>query len=144
MKSIALILVLAVSTTVYAQQTPYSVNDNFLKKSKTQKIVAWSLLGGGLILGTIGLGNALKQVAPVVLFGPWGYSAVDEKKLNNGAALMIIGSVAIISSIPLFIVASRNKYKARYLTFTNQTAPTLVQKNIINVPVPSLTLKLGL
>ncbi len=57
---------------------------------------------------------------------------------------MKIGSVAVISRIPLFIVASRNKYKARSLTFTNQTYRTLVQKNIINISVPLLTIKVGL
>ncbi len=70
MKSISVVLLLMIFVGVFAQQTPPTLNNVILKINKTQKIVAWSLLSGVLILGSIGLGNASKQVAQVVLFGP--------------------------------------------------------------------------
>ena len=116
MKSIALILVLAVSTTVYAQQTPYSVNDNFLKKSKTQKKTAWILLGGGT---AVAAGAAILDVS-----SDWSKSETPY------LVALSIGSASMLGSIPLFIASKRNKRKAM-----NASTYFEIQQN----PVPTNT-----
>ncbi len=141
----AMLLMLATST--FSQQTnpsPTFTKQDFLKKSKTQKTIAFSLLGGGLVMGGIGILAAFKEAAPYILNPFTGLFEPPPKNSTTGVACVIIGGVAVVASIPLFIAASRNKYKARSLSFKYETAPQLVQNNIIRVPVPSITLKINL
>ena len=61
-----------------------SMNTNYLQKSKTQKTIAWILLGSGTAL--IGAGIIV------------GENGADEASLNeatNGAALIIAGIILI-------------------------------------------------
>lgn len=143
MKSITLIFLLTISVSVFSQKTITSVNTDYLKKSKNQKIAAWSLLGSGFVMGGIGTIMALKEVAPIIVFGAWGLPP-ENQNLHKGTAWMVIGSAAVVASIPLFIAASRNKYKAKSLSFKYDSAPQLVQNNLIRVPIPSINFKINL
>lgn len=53
MKLLTLIIMLAISTSLFSQQTT-DVNTDYLKKSKRQKTTAWILVGGGLLSTVIG------------------------------------------------------------------------------------------
>ena len=63
---------------------------------------------------------------------------------GGGEAAMVIGGIALLSSIPFFIMASKNKKKAISLSFRKETAPKFYKQSIVSLPLPSLILKLNL
>lgn len=71
--------------------TPMTKQD-YLKKSRSQKTFAWILLGTGTA--------CFAAVAP----GNTSFDALG--------TIIVIGGVAVISSIPLFIAAAKNKRRA--------------------------------
>jgi hypothetical protein len=79
----------------------------YRKQNKQQKTIGWVLLGGGLALGIIGINQMAND-----LFSD----------SNRGEALWLIGDVAVIASIPLFISAAKNKGRAEIL-LRNQNVP---------------------
>jgi len=123
-QALIVFLLIAFSVSSFSQ-----TKTDYLKKSKTQKLVAFTLLGGGSITWLAGFSKNMNQ---------------NDNKDGGGGAAMIIGGVAALSSIPLFIVASKNKKKAMSLSFKNEMAPQLLNGSIVNKPVPSLTIKLHL
>ncbi|HSU27474.1 MAG TPA: hypothetical protein VLJ68_03775 [Chitinophagaceae bacterium] len=122
-------LLLILSATSFCQPTKTNTpltRDEYLKKSKSQKIVGFVLVG----VGTAGLllmsgGNAdLDAVGPIV----------------------VVSAVAILGSIPLFIAAGKNKRRAKTaaVSFNFQSTPTL-QRNIVSFHrIPGLSLKINL
>ena len=126
------ILLLMVATTTFSQQNPSSptlTKQDYLKKNKNQKTAAWVMLGGGLALGVGG--------------AAW---AGSDWEASGPGALMVIGGASVIGSIPLFIASGKNKRKAMSATtfFKMETAPQLINRNIVTRSLPSLTLKLSL
>ena len=145
MKSILVTIMLAMSVSLFSQQTTTTViNTDYLKKGKHQKVAAWSLLGGGVLMGSIGSVIATKEVVKIVIFPFPGMVEPDEKKLNGGAALIVIGGAAILSSIPLFIAASRNKTKAASLSLKNEKIQTLQKDGFAYKFVPAVRLTIRL
>jgi len=124
---IVLTLLLIVSASSFSQQNnpaPTSINQDYLKKSKRQKIAAWSLLLGGIGLEAIAFAAAYET--------------------ESGATLLIAGFLANLASIPFFILAHGNKKKAMSLSFKNETHSRLENRNLITNQIPSLTLKISL
>jgi hypothetical protein len=79
----------------------------YLKQSKSQKTLGWLLLGGGLLVEMIGSAQ---------------YSNDIFSENSGGEALMPIGSLSTIASVPLFISAAKNKGRAEILR-RNQNIP---------------------
>jgi len=72
----------------------------YLKKANTQRTVAWFLLGGGL---------AMEILATSRL----SYDIYDE---NLGAeTVLLLGSLCMIASVPVFISGARNRGRAEIL-----------------------------
>lgn len=100
MKSILIIIILTFSITVFSQQTsPPTVNTDYLKKSKTQKTIAWVLAGGGTFTALV----SLSFFNFVNIFGP----IIDpdnpgEENIKRGETAFNIGCIAALSSIPQF------------------------------------------
>jgi hypothetical protein len=118
------ILLLAIIQTVFSQETNTSAQitkQDYIKKGKTQKIAAWSFLGGGLAM-TIG-GIAINASQPWYLFG----TPPSDYNKNKGLGLAVVGIVATLGSIPLFISSAKNKKRAKSIVFNNQDIylPTL-------------------
>lgn len=116
-KIIFSILLLTTIQIVFSQETNTLVQftkQDFIKKSKTQKILAWSFLGGGLAM-TVG-GIAINASQPWYIFGPPppGYNK------NKGIGLAVFGLVTTLGSIPMFIISAKNKKRARSIAFENQ------------------------
>jgi hypothetical protein len=118
MKRALLLLLLLMGTaggSLQAQrqtETSKSLSDRdlglyYLKQNKKQKTIAWILLGGGLIVEFIGSAQ---------------YSNDIFSESSDGEALMIIGSLSTIASVPLFISAAKNKGRAEIL-LRNQNIP---------------------
>ena len=85
----------------------YDLGNYYLKQSKQQKTFGFVLLGGGITLTIIG-GN---KIANDIF-----------SKSTGGEALMLIGTLASVASIPVFLSASKNKGKAKIL-LRNQNIP---------------------
>lgn len=141
-------LLLIMSSPLFSQQIDPSLSmtkQDYVKKSKHQKVAAWSLLGGGLVIGSIGTIIALKEAVKVTVIPfPGVLPPPDQNKLNFGAALMLVSSIAVIGSIPFFIISSKNKRRAASLSLKNGPIPQIYQSSLVYRNIPSLTLKLQL
>ena len=120
---------LLLSAVTFSQQTTTAVpmtKTDYLKKSKTQKVQAFVFLGAGATtLAIISKGNT---------------------SLNSVGALLVVGSVLTLGSIPLFIASAKNKRKAMNASayFKMEEAQQFQGSSFITKTVPSLTLKINL
>lgn len=137
MKEIIICAVLLVFETIsFSQQTnpkqPLTRQD-YLKKSKNQKMAAWVLLGGGTLL--IGTG---------FLIGDRKESTFDDAA--TGAVIGGIGVLSAIGSIPLFIPSVNNRERgmaaSAYLKMEN--APLLQSRVITMHAYPAVNIKVKL
>ncbi len=133
MKKVLFILFFsALAFTAFSQpgnpSTPLTKQD-YLQKSKKQKTTAWILLGGGTIAWLAGASKYMNQ---------------NDDIDGGGEAAMVIGGIAGLSSIPFFIMASKNKKKAISLSFKNQMIPQLQKNSVTNKPVLSFNLKVSI
>jgi hypothetical protein len=91
-----------------------STRVDYQQKSKKQKTAAWVMLGGGIVLVSIGIvqaaSNDVYDLANGVSTAFGGQNVFDDGP--NGTALMVIGGAAALGSIPIFISASENAQKA--------------------------------
>ncbi len=91
-KSTLCLLFLVISTVCFSQQTPSLTKQQYLLKSKNQKIAGFILLGAGVTtLAIISNGRTSFDILPMLAIG---------------------GTVSTLASIPLLIASSRNKRKA--------------------------------
>ena len=133
MKKIKLLLLLSLFTiSASAQQTtsaPTPTKSDYLKKSKKQKTIAFFLAGGGSIAWLAGVSKYMNQ---------------GDNIDGGGEAAMIIGGTAVLASIPLFIISSKNKKKGMSMSFKNQMLPQLQNSGFVYKVIPSLNLKISL
>jgi hypothetical protein len=97
---------------------PQSVKTDYLKKSKTQKTVAWIMLGTGtalIVTGFIMAGHANNPL-------PYPVPPTDTKTYD-GAALILIGSLIDLGSIPFFISGAKNKGRSMSVSLKNERIP---------------------
>jgi len=142
-KSISLILsiiMLLISFQGFSQEMS---RQDYLDKSRRQKTAAFTLLGGGIVLGTVGatilFTEGVGSVANCI-----GLVSCEEPNTGFATGMMVVGGLATIGSIPLFISASNNKKRAFELSFKPQ--PTNIPKYAGNIPrsVPSITYTISL
>ncbi len=122
-------MMLIVSTTSFCQETepqPPMTRADYLKKSKTQKTIGFVLIGvGAVTLIAISGGNTdLGAVGP----------------------LAVIGTVCILTSIPVFIGSGRNKRRAKNasVSFNFEKIRSIQQTQIRYAAIPAISLKLNL
>ena len=132
MKIISFLLVFfAIALAAFSQQinlSPTLTKQDYLQKNKEQKTIAWILFGSGLAM--VGGGLAI-NLSGGILNG----------KGSKGLWLAYAGGATTLTSIPLFIAASKNKKKGMSLSFKNETAPQFRNSHFIYKPVPSLTFR---
>lgn len=112
--------------------------DFYLRRSKNQRIVGWTTLGGGIVLSGIGLLAAINSEGSTL--DQYGNYREDDNT-TIAAVLLIAGGLSGITSIPFMIMASANKHKARLMLKNQSTGfgvPPAVNKNIpgISVVIP--------
>ncbi len=127
-KIIFIFLLLTMSVASFSQQTTETatVKTDYLQKSKGQKTAAWICLGIGVAcLVSVAPGDVTFDILPVLVIG--------------GGALMV-------SSIPLFIAASRNKRKSKTTSafFKMETAPVMRQSGTFSRSFPAVSVKISL
>jgi hypothetical protein len=137
---IVLLLLLVISATTFSQQTdppPSLTKQDYLKKSKSQNTAGWILAGAGTSLVVVAFATTNLSDIGDAING-------DNSGLNTGTALFVTGGIVAISSIPLFIIAAKNKRKAMSLSLKNEPVSAPFRIDIINSTIPSFTLKLSL
>jgi hypothetical protein len=110
-----------------------SLKLGYLKKSKTQKTVAWVLVGTGTTLMVVGLSTGLHAA-----------NDVSFNEAATGGGLIIGGAILDLGSTPLFIAGAKNKRKAMSVTINNDFVPSLRQGAIAHIPMPTVSLVLKL
>ena len=118
--------------TSFSQQTNPSqplTRADYLKKSKNQRTIAFVLAGGGSIAWLAGVSKYMNQ---------------DDNVDGGGEAAMIIGGTAALTSIPFFIISSKNKKKAVSISFKNQRGLKLQNRGIVYQAIPSVNFKINL
>jgi len=154
-KIIISLILLTIAQATFSQQitpSPTLTKQDYFLKSKQQKTAAWLLLGGGFALSSIGAISAAPKAAEdigyVVLLFPNIVAGNTQPEPQNDytgeTILLICGTAAMLSSIPLFIASGKNKRKAMSLSFKNETAPQIYKGNLVYNTIPSLTLKISL
>ena len=142
MKKVILCLTLIVcSAKCFCQTTTATAvsKDYYLKKSKSQKTIAWVMVGAGVTVAAIGLAISENNVTN----DPLGYLS-SNKKSDNNAIVTLAGVGVALGSIPLFISSAKNKRRAISVSFNTQ--PVLIsQQNIfVLTKQPTVCLKINL
>ena len=122
-------LLLALPVTSFCQKTNDSVSvvkTDYLAKSKSQKTAAFILLGIGVTTLAI--------------------AAVGDLDLDALGAVVVVGGVATIASIPLFIASGKNKRKANNFTgnIKMENAPFFQNRSFVQKSFPAFSVKCSL
>lgn len=136
----AFVLFLIFSNFTFSQQVspvPQLTKQDYLKKSKSQKTIAWILAG-------VGVTSVIISIATVDGTEIFSSIAGNDKPINRFGALFFGGSAVALSSIPLFIISDKNKRKAMSLSFKMEQVPQLQIASLVNKPTPSVSLKISL
>lgn len=140
---IILTMVLAFTTVSFAQQiTPKQdlnwKESDYFKKSKTQKTVAWILLGGGVALFTGGL------IAHYNYINNQDNPFAELTETTTGEFVAVVGVLMAGGSIPLFISSSRNKSKAKAASvFIDMEKAQVVQGTVFSCqPFPAVGVRI--
>jgi len=133
-KIIICTMLLITATSTFSQQTnpyPTLTKQDYLKKSKHQKIAARTLVGVGgslVFLGSIKFNFA---------------GSYDEVNNSRSTVFLVTGLAAIGTSIPLFIASSKNKKKAADVSFSMEKAPHIQQGSFVNHSYPALSFRIN-
>ena len=104
---------------VKAQQLPadsknLQSKEFYLKKRSINNNAGWECVTGGVLIGMIG--------AAKIFSGAVKYGYYDDKRVNTGDVIFIIGNVVALAGIPFFTAAHKYKQKAQ-LTVKNEILP---------------------
>jgi len=144
-KTIAITLLLIVSASSFSQQnnpSPALTKQDYLKKSKSQKTVAWILLGGGVVMTSTAFAVGMNKIVNDLgcLLCP------DQPKSADGEVLFYTGLAAMAGSIPFFISSSKNKKRANNVSaFFKMENRTFIQQQTVAITgYPALSFKIKL
>lgn len=115
-----------------------SFSQDYLQKSKNQKTTAWIMLGGG---------GALILTGIIIPKGELTHLGIlDNDYKNDGIknAFVSSGTIAMLGSIPFFIMASKNKRKTASFSFKNKKMPQVQKGNLVDRAIPSFNIKINL
>ena len=140
-KYILMTACLLMMLTVVAQQIPQDstthtlTKEEYLKKSKGQKTGAIVLLAAGGTLALIGAAVSVDEGVDYV-FG-------EDSNGDVGGVLFVVGGVAMLGSIPLFVASRKNKEKAMKVSFKNELALQLQKGSMYYKSIPSVNIKIS-
>ena len=131
-------MLFAIPVLAFAQSTDNNlpaIKTDYLKKSKNQKIAAWVLLGGGIILETTTWIIAIQDIE----YG----SDVSRTTL---IVMGFTGGAAMLGSIPLFIAAGKNKKKALNMSanIKMEKATMIERQSFVQSSYPAIAFKINL
>ncbi len=136
-KIILLATTLLFIVTSFSQTTPHSTfsKNYYLQKSKTQKTIAWIMLGGGTAMAITGFLIENKKLTE------GSFNVIED----TGPQILILGGTGVaLGSIPFFISSAKNKRRAASVSFETKNNLLMQQNNFVYKIQPSVTLKIGL
>lgn len=115
-----------------------SVNSKayYLKKSKTQRIVGWSMLGGGVAMAVAGGGLFVNNFEL--------FSRNNDDEAGAGAVLFLCGVGCSLGSIPFFISAAHNSKNAARVTMGGRQFLIPEQNSFSTKMQPAITVTINL
>lgn len=122
-------LLLSLPVTSFCQKSNDSVpviKTDYLAKSKSQKTAAFILLGIGVTTLTI--------------------AAVGDLDFDALGAVVVVGGVATVASIPLFIASGKNKRKAMKASafIKMEKATSFQRQSFVQSSYPAIAFKINL
>jgi hypothetical protein len=122
-------LLLSLPVSSFCQKSNDSVpviKTDYLAKSKSQKTAAFILLGVGVTTLTI--------------------AAVGDLDFDALGAVVVVGGVATVASIPLFIASGKNKRKAMKASafIKMEKAPIIERQSFVQSSYPAIAFKINL
>ena len=133
------LLLISLTLSGFSQSIPKvqtSIQADYLKKSKHQKTTALVLLCGG---GTLVLTGVIIPKGELIHENSWQQK--DYKNDGIKSVFVQTGTLALLGSIPFFIVSAKNKKKALSLSFKNEAYPQIYKNSFVYNNIPSLTIK---
>jgi len=116
---------------------------DYLKKSQELKKAGFALLGaGGVLIITSALIPQGDLVKPGICVGIWCDSEYENDDIIS--AFFLVGTISVLSSIPVFIVSGTNKRKATSIGIKLEQTVKLSNKNLVYNSFPSITVKTNL
>lgn len=109
---------------------------DYLDKSRRQKTTGFIMLGGGVAMVTAG---TILFSENFILFGA---SDAEENAAGIGAAMVVVGGLATLGSIPVLISSGNNARKAAQMSLRNE--PIHIPKYVGNIPRTILSVNLSI
>lgn len=149
--SFTLVAIMLFAANVFAQQTEPSATltkDDYLRKSRHQRVAGMIMVPAGIIMGTVGAVISIRNTADDINRGFGNAFGADEpaRKSDRAAAtiLMISGSAAVVTGIVLLVNAGNNKRKANAISWSikSESLLCLNRTTFTYRPVPSLSVRI--
>lgn len=135
-------MALLISSATKGQQQPTATapiltKEDYLQKSRKQKITALVIAGVGSDMILVGGAIGLDDVGGIMDAG--------DKNNSNLSGILIYGGIAIAAvSVPFFISSNKNKKKAARLSIQPQAGISIKNGTLVDRTVPSLNLRMKL
>lgn len=135
-------MALLISSATKGQQQPTATapiltKEDYLQKSRKQKITALVIAGVGSDMILVGGAIGLDDVGGIMDAG--------DKNNSNLSGILIYGGIAIAAvSVPFFISSNKNKKKAGRLSIQPQAGISIKNGTLVDRTVPSLNLRMKL
>ena len=145
-KTIVFTLFLVVTYASFSQQnfaTKTLSHNALLKKSETQKTVAWLLVGGGTAAYITSVIMARSAISSDLGSSS---TSTNRRYLTPSSVVYTSGLILAASSIPFFIMASHNKHKAMAViaSFKIEEAPVIQHASFISQSYPALSIRINI
>ena len=143
MKQLLLLALLVNSLSSFAQQR-MNTREDYERKGRKLGTAAWILAGSGATMIAAGTIMAINTNWDELDYDDNYDGRRETGKAIGSVALIGTGVVAVIGSIPLFIISAKNKGKAASFSFRNEHYPQVYNGRIANASLPALTLRVRL
>jgi hypothetical protein len=140
MRHSLLTILLFVSIISNAQENT-SIKTDLLAKAKKQNTAGWVVFGTGFTITSIGLIMVTNEVKNDLynIFSP-----EKQKNSSAGTVLAIVGTAGMLSSIPFFLVSSKNQKRAAIAFLKMESQHELKKASFVTSSFPALGLRISL
>jgi hypothetical protein len=140
MRTIFFCLLVILSTGTNAQEPMLNKTD-LLAKAKKQNTTGWVVFGTGFTITSIGLIMVTNEVKNDLynIFSP-----EKQKNSSAGTVLVIGGAAGMLSSIPFFLVSSKNQKRAAIAFLKLESQHELKKASFVTSSFPALGLRISL
>lgn len=147
-KAIMLLLLVLFAADLFGQQTTPPSNmtkADYLARAKNKKTAGWVLVSGGFIVTTVGLAVGVNEAGEDLAYA---FTLQERPDNRSGGVLLAIGGATMLSSIPFFVAATRNKNLAAEapvsMGLKMEVQPVNRQGMLVKTSYPAVSLRITL